>query len=407
MANPAHRVLRFVAAIAVVIVLNGEMSSTKAASCDVCSVTASGDNECDCALCRNSVWMSVDYLMWWTRGDSVPALVTTSPAGTPRAAAGVLGQPGTTTLFGGDKLNDDLRSGVRVRGGVWNDCNTKGLDFQFFALETKAARYQRGSNGDPILSRPFIDSNSNQPIAELAAYPGLLSGSVDANVTSNGLWGWGTNYRSVLSQCGTKCCGSRWDVAIGYRQLRMDDHIGIQERLTSPLFAQGTELVLNDQFATRNAFYGLNLGLNHQLRRSDWRLDSFLNVGLGGTSSRVRVQGDTTIMQSGVPVVTQTGGLLALQSNIGDYRHSDFSAIFDLGTNVGYRVRENLWLHVGYSLLFWPNVYRAGDQIDEQVNPNLLPPAAPQPGDVNRPIYPGRKTDFWAQGINIGIDYRY
>ena len=45
-------------------------------------------------------WLGFDYLGWWAKGDKLPPLVSGSPAGTPRATAGVLGQPATTTLFG-------------------------------------------------------------------------------------------------------------------------------------------------------------------------------------------------------------------------------------------------------------------------------------------------------------------
>jgi hypothetical protein len=38
-------------------------------------------------------WAEIDYLGW-----TVPPLVTTSPAGTPLAQAGVLGAPGTSVL---------------------------------------------------------------------------------------------------------------------------------------------------------------------------------------------------------------------------------------------------------------------------------------------------------------------
>src|SRR5438876_765945 len=39
-------------------------------------------------------WVSADYLFGWVRASKLPPLVTTSLAGTPRAEAGVLGEPG-------------------------------------------------------------------------------------------------------------------------------------------------------------------------------------------------------------------------------------------------------------------------------------------------------------------------
>src|SRR5882757_945505 len=45
-------------------------------------------------------WAEMEYLAWSVKGDRLPPLVTTSPAGTPQAQAGILGPPSTTVLFG-------------------------------------------------------------------------------------------------------------------------------------------------------------------------------------------------------------------------------------------------------------------------------------------------------------------
>src|SRR5438067_2103817 len=58
-------------------------------------------------------WVTGDYLFAWMRGDNVPALVTTSPAGTPRNFAGVPGGSSTSVLYGGT-VNDNLRMGFKL-----------------------------------------------------------------------------------------------------------------------------------------------------------------------------------------------------------------------------------------------------------------------------------------------------
>src|SRR5437868_8563481 len=42
------------------------------------------------------LWFSADYLSGWVQPARLPPLVTTSPAGTPLAQAGVLGLPATS-----------------------------------------------------------------------------------------------------------------------------------------------------------------------------------------------------------------------------------------------------------------------------------------------------------------------
>ena len=52
-------------------------------------------------------------------------------------------------------------------------------------------------------------------------------------------------------------------------------------------------------------------------------------------------------------------------------------------------------------------VARPGEQIDLDVNPDLLPPREPPVSGPARPRFVYDGTDFWAQGLNVGLDYRW
>jgi hypothetical protein len=358
-----------------------------------------------------SPWISADYLMWWTDAAHTPALVTTSPASTLQADAGVLGHPNTRVALGGS-VNDEMRSGYRVRGGWWSDpLRSHGFEFHFLQLETLSDAYQRRSSGDPILARPFTDANRGTQVAELIAFGSLVSGSLDAAVVSQGLLGWGANYRANLVCCAPAgrggCRQNRLDVLIGYRGLRLDDGVQIREELSSPLFVDGTLFRLEDVFEADNEFHGCNLGVVFQRRRCRWSLDAVANIGLGATRSDLRIDGRTTITSPGGPRVQHRGGLLALSSNIGESGDTDFTAVFDVGLNLVCRLTSCLTAHVGYTFLFWPDVYRAAEQIDVVVNPNLLPPPILVPGQPQRPRRLLRESDWWAQGIQFGFEYRF
>jgi hypothetical protein len=64
---------------------------------------------------------------------------------------------------------------------------------------------------------------------------------------------------------------------------------------------------------------------------------------------------------------------------------------------------------VGYSFLYLSSVVRPGDQIDRVLNvtriPNFVPGAVPS-GPL-RPMPLIHDTDFWAQGINFGVEFRF
>src|SRR5260370_18514070 len=81
-------------------------------------------------------WVEMEYLAWSVKGDRLPPLVTTSPAGTPQAQAGILGPPSTTVLFGDSSVNGDWRSGGRLSAGYWfYPQHRSGIEPSFFGLE--------------------------------------------------------------------------------------------------------------------------------------------------------------------------------------------------------------------------------------------------------------------------------
>ncbi len=49
------------------------------------------------------IWVQAEGLLWWIEGNPVPALVTTSPNGTPRELAGVLGRRARAPCSGTSK----------------------------------------------------------------------------------------------------------------------------------------------------------------------------------------------------------------------------------------------------------------------------------------------------------------
>src|SRR5262249_31926970 len=124
-------------------------------------------------------WISAEALIWSTKGDRLPPLVTTSPPGTPLPQAGVLGQPGTAVLFGNDDVNDRFRAGARVRAGYWFDpWRSRGIEVDAFVLDRGSTGFALRSAGSPILAHPFIDADSGVPRSFLVAFPGSLTGSI-------------------------------------------------------------------------------------------------------------------------------------------------------------------------------------------------------------------------------------
>src|SRR5262249_50280932 len=141
------------------------------------------DGCCVPDLCQPShFWVNGEYLLWWIKDGTGPALVTTSPQGTPIGAAGILGQRTTSVLFSGTDLDYSDRSGGRFSAGYWFDSNQCiGIDGSFLFLGQRSAEFSAGSAGNPILARPFFNVTPGFPIGEareLVAFPAVLNGMV-------------------------------------------------------------------------------------------------------------------------------------------------------------------------------------------------------------------------------------
>ena len=365
-------------------------------------------------------WASFEYLYYYQDGMDLPSLVTTSPVGTAQANAGVLGAPGTTTLFGGNDILDDGFDGGRLNIGIWlNKCHTFGVGGEYFQIGTETESFFAQSAGSPILARPFVNltGNGNGAIndSELVAFPNVLAGSIGVRAESQ-LIGAGFDFR-YLRNC-DECCGrgigsaccetvcTRSELLFGYRYFELEEGVFFDpgERLTA---ADGSgSFAIDEAFETRNQFNGVNLGYQFRRNRGYWTFDSKIRLALGNNKQTARIRGNTTITDS-TGTNTFEGGLLAQRTNIGTFEQDEFMVAPEIYIGLGYQLTDHLRAIAGYNFLYLSNVIRPGGIIDTDLNTGLLPPEDPNVSGVLRPEFAFDTTDYWAQGISIGGEYRW
>ncbi len=406
------------------------------ADCDPAKKAACMKDGCHTCGPPGRHWVRAEYLGWWIGGAETPPLITTSPEGTLREDAGVIGTPGTEILFGGGRLNRDMHSGFRLRMGTWFDCNRKhGLEGSFFLLAPNSDSATAGAGeGSLIVGRPFINANTGQNAAQLVEFPGL-AGVVDARSRTSLLGAELLGRHNMF--CDPYCCYDpyskpfadhtadykrracvRQDLLVGFRYLNLSDRLTIRESLEvletptgeDPLFpeiADGTRFDIEDRFRTTNDFYGLKLGFDYLRHHGRWSLEARPQVSLGVMDRNVSIFGETRVTNVDDSEVLYPGGLLALSSNIGHYRSRQWTLVPELDLNVGYLIHPRTRLLVGYSCLYLPGVAWAGQQIDPVVNPELIPPPADPIEGPQRPAYLGRWSSAWVQGVTAGVEYRW
>ncbi len=356
----------------------------------------------------NRLWARGEYLLWWTRDMSLPPLVTTSPLGTARAVAGQLGQPTTTILLGnGQGLSSDGRSGARVELGYWlYPCQGLGFEVTYLDLGSQSSQFEANGTTTAILARPFFDlaADTLGQSAALVAFPNVASGSITVATTNQFQTLEGLLRRHVMQECGRTI-----DFVGGFRYAYLQDSLVISDTTTS--IARDTPVPFGetfssvDQFNTQNRFNGGEIGVVFQQRCCRWSLEVSMKLALGCTQSQVAIDGSTAITPRGGGTTTYTGGILALPTNIGTYEQTKFSLMPELGATLGYDVTRRLRATVGYSFIYWSNVARPGDQIDTEVNSTQLPPGT-LTGPA-RPSFAFHTSDYWAQGLNAGLEFRF
>jgi hypothetical protein len=329
----------------------------------------------------------------------VPALVTTSPDGTSQENAGVLGEATTTVLFGEERIVEGSRAGGQIMLGFWDPSRNLGMEATYTAVERKLVAFARQSDGSPILARPFLNLESGANDAELIAFEDLISGGV--NITA------ATEFDAaelLLRQrvLQNRLNGLRIELLTGYRYSRLEDGLQISQNVEALSgIAQGSMTDLLDRFQTENAFHGGLVGAAVARQRGYWGLELQGKIALGNTRSVSMIDGNTFVTDVAGGTATSPFGFLTRKTNIGRVVDNDFAVIPELGATLRYDLTYRLTATLGYQFIYWSRVARAGDQIDLEIN--LSDPLV----GAERPAPTINFTDFWAQGIDIGLEFRF
>jgi len=357
----------------------------------------------DEAASVKSLWRYGDggeYLLWYIKSSRVPPLVVGNSGG------GGLTSP--RVLFGDGTVDMEDRSGGRFTLSTpLNSEQTFGFHGSYFFLGSREVNFLSGGNGgpdSPVVGRPYVDAATGAESLRLVAAPGIAAGFVRAALTSRLQ---GVEANGVANALG----GEHYqiDLLTGFRFLQLAEGLAVLEGenyLAGAGGLAGTTFAAEDRISTNTRFYGGQVGTRLEFRRAGAFMNVTGKVAFGDSVEVVRYSGTSISGGPAGTVVTPTGDLFSLRSNVGRYAHESFALLPEVGLRVGFDLSDQARFFVGYSLVYLSDAVRPGDQIDRTVNTALLPGAAPGAGP-NRPGALVRSTDFWAQGLILGFEYSY
>ena len=173
---------------------------------------------------------------------------------------------------------------------------------------------------------------------------GLNGREVDSQFISSGLRM--VRNLSCIDAGRRSCCGGpRSFQGGGYGTRRVDMTFGVRY---ADLQEQHDSNIDND-------FLGPELGYNWEWIYRRWKFDMLSKLAIGN-----------------------------IRHDSGGEHDNDLSVLPEVGLRLSYKLAENLDFNIGYTFVYWSNVIR------------------PDSGSVNG----YQETDFWAQGLTTGLEYR-
>jgi hypothetical protein len=82
----------------------------------------------------------------------------------------------------------------------------------------------------------------------------------------------------------------------------------------------------------------------------------------------------------------------------------EFAVIPEGQLTLRYCLTQNLEVSFGYTVIYFSDVVRPADQIDLRVDPRQIT----DPDNASAiPAFDFVTSDFWLQGINAGLEYKF
>ncbi len=345
--------------------------------------------------------LGAEALLWWFKGSAGPPLVTD----------GLLSRPGTRVLLGGDDVDTNPNPGFRLTA-TYGLSERWGVEGSVLYVPTRSTSRTVGSSGlfgSHDLSIPFFDLTRNRERDTALSSAGVHAGRATEEFGTSLL---GAELNGTMRI--PLAVPARLDALAGVRYLRLRETYAFSTDSPDVPPQPAGVFRTRDEFDATNTFVGLQFGARAGTDRGPWFASAALKVALGAMMETVDVDGQlvTDEFTGNVgPPRTFAGGYFALPTNIGHHTRTVFAVVPEAGLTLGYRITP--WLSVigGYTFLYASHVVRAPEQINRNLNPTQsVAITGNLPAPLKGPAEPSFKfngSDFWAQGLNAGLAFRF
>ncbi len=302
------------------------------------------------------------------------------------------------------QLHSDGLNGARFTVGAWlNPTHDVALEGNYLFLHQKNDKTAQTFPPVQIVVKPIFDGvvTESANVSSASSFQGA-----ELNVRHQACtFDWSTH----------DCPGlrGRLDFLGGFRFADLSENLSIGGTTifgTAPVLLADTTITTTDVFGTHNHLFAGQFGFDGSLGWGRVNVTGYAKLALGDNRQNVNIDGTSHV--SGPPVLgtfDATGGFFAQPSNTGRFRHDVFSMMPETGLNFSYQLGDHCRLSLGYTLLYFTNVVRPGQQIDTaNANAAARPALFFLGGTRPEPVFDKFiETTFWAQGINLAVEVTY
>jgi hypothetical protein len=348
--------------------------------------------DCDAPRFTNpTFFIGLDGLLWWTKSSRVDrpivgALTNPSENFLSSPTAGGISDPNTVILYGNEKIDHDIRWGIRGTAQIgFDDMNAYVLELVGMYLPRQT---ERTAFNAPALDLLFNNVTNGFPGTQ-SAFPvnGVVGGTQLAGSilieTHSDFWGAECNFAHRFNPRGCPVFG---EILIGYR------HQGLSEGLS--ITAGNPSSAFEDSFKTNNFFNGGQLGVGVGVEW--WHLSAQVTFkgAVGLTNMDLLI--DSANFNSPL------GHLYVQPSNFDKTSTTQLGLIGECTTSVTWSIAPNVAISGGYNYIYWSRVLRATNQVDSNINFNQSfagQPISPLPRE--------QRSEFWAQGFVASLEFMF
>lgn len=407
----------------------------------------------------NRWYGKAEYLLWKIRNSELPQLQLTVPF----SASNLDQLQPNITVPGGD-VDHAARTGGRITLGYWCDLDHYfGVEASYFQLENRQDPFFQNQlqntplnvviqqNVQEVVQNGGVTTTTLNQIPLTVTLPALLTVTANGRVGPTDFFGTEISGRSTRAYFGPAV----FDLLGGFRFINLDENLALSQTvsiqtanpttvttnglafvnnngifnttvvgnnvvpvgapITIPQPINGLSTLAtstsNNQITTYNRFYGANLGASFECWCSSRIFfNGYGKIAVGAMTQQATLVNFTTTSALGAAPITTAGGTFSPLLGTLSHSRTRYAFVPEFNLNVGIQLTTRCRATLGYNLMYLTSVVRPGNQIIfGDSNTALTISGTSQPGGVaiSQPTFRYQDTDFYAQGLVGGLEFRY